>query len=137
MGTSLNVLVAVEDPMLCDTLVHRLAAAGHVAEHVADGLSALEAVSRGGFDVAILEIALDGLDGWAVGARLRMDRRHVALRLVAISSEPNAHDLARSRRIGFDLHVGKEDWMDRLPSMLQGEAHDAPARRTHAFAAAA
>jgi CheY-like chemotaxis protein len=137
MAISLNVLVAIEDPALSGMLGDRLAARGHVTEQVADGICALQAASRGCFDVAILEIALGGLTGWEVGARLHMDRQHRRLRLVAISSEPNALDLVRSRRSGFHLHVGKEDWMDRLPAMLHGGTHQPPARPFAIFAVAA
>jgi two-component system OmpR family response regulator len=61
----LRILIAEDDAELRDSLVRRLASAGHEPVAVADGHAAGEMIGRG-FDVAVLDRMLPGSDGLTV-----------------------------------------------------------------------
>ena len=59
----LRVLVADDDPAIRLVLRHRLEAEGYVVDEAADGVSALQALRSGQFDVAVMDIIMPGRDG--------------------------------------------------------------------------
>ncbi len=85
-----------------------LEGAGHRVTEAADGPQALERVTAGTFDVALIDIGLPGLDGLEVARRLRRrEPQSATMLLVAISGYGTPQDHARSRTAGFDLHFVK------------------------------
>src|SRR5690348_16015952 len=65
-ANSIRALIADDDPAIRLVLRHRLEAEGWRVEEAADSDSALEALSRGGFDVALLDIIMPGRGGLEV-----------------------------------------------------------------------
>jgi CheY-like chemotaxis protein len=80
--------------------------AGHVVYEEVDGLRGIEAATRLNPDVAIVDIGLPGLDGYAVArqVRLRLGRE---IRLVALTGYGRAGDRDRAIGAGFDMYVVK------------------------------
>ena len=82
-------------------------AAGHevsTAHSAAQALALLEHVVP---DVAILDIGLPDLDGYALAERLRARLAPWHGRLIALTGYGQAADKARAEAAGFDLHFTK------------------------------
>lgn len=73
-------------------------------------------------EVAILDIGLPDMDGYALAAALRADRPDAAggarLQLVALTGYGQATDVARALAAGFDVHLTKPATLDALRGAL-------------------
>jgi CheY-like chemotaxis protein len=83
-----------------------LAAWGHEVRVAHSGEAALAAFEAFTPAVAILDIGLPDMDGYALAGALRA-RRTPALRLVALTGYGQQADVARAAQAGFDLHLTK------------------------------
>jgi signal transduction histidine kinase/ActR/RegA family two-component response regulator len=99
---------------------------GHAVEVAHNAAQAIASAAAQAPEVAILDIGLPDMDGYALAAALR--REHgPALRLVALSGYGQQADIERAAQAGFDLHLTKpatlEDLMHALASTSR---HPAP-----------
>ncbi len=80
------------------------------AHNAAQGLATARARQP---EIAILDIGLPDMDGYALAVLLR--RQHGAqLRIIALSGYGQAADLAKASQAGFDLHLTKPATLDDL-----------------------
>jgi two-component system CheB/CheR fusion protein len=102
-----RVLVVEDNSDAREMLCMALEAAGHVVEEAEDGPTGLARLASFRPDVALIDVGLPGLDGYAVAriARSRADTR--AIRLVALTGYGQSEDRARALSAGFDRHVTK------------------------------
>ena len=71
MSASRSVLIVEDESLIAMMLEDFLDSLGHKVAAVCDSVSAaLEAVEQGGFDVAIIDVHLDGEQIWPVADRL-------------------------------------------------------------------
>lgn len=63
---SLQVLLADDEPGMRETLGDILAAAGYEVTTVTNGDDAFEALRKGGYDIAVMDVRMPGRDGVAV-----------------------------------------------------------------------
>lgn len=139
-------LLLVEDEIaIADTVVYALQADGHAVRHCLDGRQARAAVVETAFDLAILDVGLPDISGFALCGELR---RRAPLPVIFLTAQA-----AESERVlGFDL--GADDYIAKpfslrelvarvrvvlrrgAPDMAMGEAkrcgafeHDAEGRR--------
>jgi PAS domain S-box-containing protein len=81
--------------------------AGHVVETAEDGPTGLAKLQAFRPEVALIDIGLPGLDGYAL-ARLARERPETSgIRLVAVTGYGQAGDRQRALAAGFDQHVTK------------------------------
>lgn len=96
-------LVVEDDPQIAAALCNELRRAGYAVDHVADGLSATEALTAEDFDLVILDLGLPKKDGTDVLRELRRDRQNIPVIVVTARDEPDA------RIQGLDL--GADDYL--------------------------
>jgi signal transduction histidine kinase/ActR/RegA family two-component response regulator len=104
---------------------------GHEVAVAHDAAEALAAARLHPPELAILDIGLPDMDGYALAALLReQDELHAqparggkALRLVALSGYGQQADVERAAQAGFDLHLTKPAALDDLQQAI---AHAAP-----------
>jgi len=79
-----RVLVADDDPILLEFAVVHLSSPTAVIETAADGATALSLLKSSHFDIALLDIAMPGLDGFAVLEKIRADAdlRHMPVMML-------------------------------------------------------
>jgi CheY-like chemotaxis protein len=102
----MRILIAEDDPTARELARHILTHAGHQVDAVADGDAALEALLRGQYGLALLDLQLPGMDGHEV-ARAARAALPVCPRLIAFSAAADTHDAPRYRALGFDGCLGK------------------------------
>jgi DNA-binding NarL/FixJ family response regulator len=82
-----------------------------------DGIAGLELITRQRPDAAIIDLSMPGMNGLALAERLRGGPDAPGIVLVSMQVDPAVRDEAK--RIGIDAVLPKEDFVGRLPAVLQ------------------
>lgn len=117
-GSGLRVLVVDDNGDALQMLAAALTMAGHAVSTASDGVAALDVARAFDPDVAILDIGLPLIDGYALAANLRGDARTRRARLVALTGYGQLSDRERSRAAGFDAHLVKPVDLGELFALL-------------------
>jgi len=112
------VLVVEDSPDARDSLRLLLEMAGHHVETSEDGPGGLAKVVVFRPHVALIDLGLPGMDGFAVARELRRRPETCAIRLVAVTGYGQAEDRRQALAAGFDLHVTKPVDPAMLDQML-------------------
>jgi two-component system CheB/CheR fusion protein len=91
----------------------------HTAE---SGTMGLEIIDELRPDVAIVDIGLPDIDGFEVARRLRKNRTHEQLHLIALTGYGQREDRDEARRAGFDTHLVKPVDFEVLFTLLRAQA---------------
>ena len=106
-------------------MIHR-----HHVESAADGIAGVELILERRPDLALIDIAMPGLDGYSVARRVRAQLGSNAPRLVALTGFGREEDRDRARRAGFDAHITKPAGPKDLRRVLRSYT-DGPTRDQH------
>jgi len=101
----LQILLVEDDATIAEVISGLLTARGHRVVHAAHGLAALTEVAEQPFDVALLDLDLPGLDGFALARQLRVFGH--AMPLVAVTARADAEAEPAARAAGFDGFLRK------------------------------
>jgi CheY-like chemotaxis protein len=93
---------------------------GHDARVARDGAEALALAEDFRPEVALLDIGMPRVDGYAAARALRERPWARTLRLVAITGWGQDEDRRRSREAGFDAHLVKPVELAALEAILEG-----------------
>jgi len=123
----MRVLVVDDGTDAADSLALILKMWGHEVQVAYDGPTGLEAALATSPEVIILDIALAGLNGWDIAARLRGMPGFDQTLLLAMSGFAQESDVQQSRAAGFDQHLVKPCDLDELRRVLEAR-HKPPAQ---------
>lgn len=112
-----RVLVVDDVEPSANTLALMLEALGQEPRVVYDGVSALSAAQEFRPEVAFIDIAMPGMDGYDVAGRLRKILGHEAV-LVALTGYGQEEDRRRAFAAGFDHHLVKPTSVEALHEIL-------------------
>ena len=112
----LDVLLVDDNYDAVVTTAALLETMGHAVRVAATGEEAIGEAARQAPQVAILDIGLPDMDGYALARRLRMDDPSV--RLVALSGYGQQSDVAQALEAGFALHLTKPATLEDLARAL-------------------
>jgi PAS domain S-box-containing protein len=115
---SRRVLVVEDSPDARQSLRLLLELAGHEVETSEDGPGGLAKVQAFRPDVALIDLGLPGMDGYAVAREMRRRPETRGVRLVAVTGYGQAEDRRRALAAGFDLHITKPVDASMLDEML-------------------
>lgn len=113
----MRVLVVDDSRDTVDLVVHSLRTIGHTCATAVDAAEALRVAVEFKPNVALLDIGLPGIDGYALAAQLR-ETLGDSLVLVAVTGFVRDSDRARSLAAGFAAHVSKPFDLDDLSTLL-------------------
>jgi two-component system KDP operon response regulator KdpE len=116
MQDGTRVLLVEDDRTLRTTVAAVAQGAGYGVTSVADGLSAVDAIEHGGFDLVLLDIGLPVMDGWAVLERLS---GHAAPSIIVISARGESSDKVRALDAGADDYLAKPFGSDELLARIR------------------
>lgn len=131
-GRCISILLAEDDPVSAMLMVAALQRMGHEVVHVRDGTSALKRLqsARPRFDVALLDIQLPGLDGYAIARAARAG--HIETPLIAVTANAFPQDRAAALEAGFAAHMAKPVDPHRLALLLESVAGEPNAHQHRA-----
>ncbi len=89
---------------------------GHTVHTAADGRSGLDVIASVRPDVALIDIGLPGLDGYALAEQLRSSGSRAYL--IALTGYGRPEDRSRAHSSGFDAHLTKPPVMERLLALV-------------------
>ncbi|HEX9295370.1 MAG TPA: chemotaxis protein CheB [Polyangiaceae bacterium] len=112
-------VIIVEDnadsrELLCELLEQ----SGFECRAAENGIAALELVERFHPQIAILDVGLPAMDGFEVARRIRANRKHSDMWLVALTGYGQASDRKAAQDAGFDEHLVKPVDTDALLKLL-------------------
>ncbi|MGH7385436.1 MAG: response regulator, partial [Candidatus Rokuibacteriota bacterium] len=113
-----RVLVVEDSPDARESLRLLLELAGHEVETSEDGPSGLAKLDLFQPEVALIDLGLPGMDGYAVAREMRRRPETRAIRLVAVTGYGQVEDRRQALAAGFDLHVTKPVDASMLDEML-------------------
>jgi signal transduction histidine kinase/ActR/RegA family two-component response regulator len=87
----------------------------------ASGQEGIDAALSEHPEIAIIDIGLPGMDGYAVARALRKQPQTNGIRLVALTGYGTDEDRQRALDAGFDLHLTKPVTLERLRTALEVE----------------
>ena len=121
LGADVTRVMLVDDHL--DSLVslgRLLRLLGYDVRASLDGLDALSYAEEFRPDVALIDLSLPGLDGFAIARRLRYLDATRETRLIAMTGWATKECEWRTREAGFDLHLVKPVSVKTLSDALSG-----------------
>ena len=102
-GDMIKILIVDDEKPICDLIDMNLTAAGYSCVAVQDGLSAVDAVEEGAFDLVLLDIMLPGADGYDVMEYIKP----LKVPVIFISAKHEVKDRVKGLRLGADDYLIK------------------------------
>jgi two-component system copper resistance phosphate regulon response regulator CusR len=117
----MKILVIEDEAKTAKFLMKGLGEAGHIVDVAADGLEGVHLAQEVDFDLIVLDVMLQVLNGWQVLARLReASRKTLVLMLTARDS---VHERVRGFELGADDYLVKpfafSELLARVRSLLR------------------
>jgi CheY-like chemotaxis protein/anti-sigma regulatory factor (Ser/Thr protein kinase) len=112
-----RVLIVEDNDDARVTLQRILQSEGHLVSAARDAASGLEAAMAGSPSVAVVDIGLPGMDGYAF-ARAMRERLGSGVRLIALTGYGTDADRERAAEAGFDAHFTKPVDLERLLRLI-------------------
>ena len=112
-------VVLIEDqPDACDMATLLLQMRGHEVIVATTGSAGISAILAERPDIALVDISLPDIDGYAVAREIRK-RFGPAIPLIALTGLGQPEDVKRSHEAGFTRHLTKPFDIDDLESVIQ------------------
>ena len=114
-----RILVVDDNHDAADALAKLIQSFGYEARAVYGGKQAVEETVSFQPDMALLDIGMPDLDGYATVQELRQRRGQVHLIVVAVTGHNSDEDKRHAYESGFDLHVAKPMDVKTLKELLR------------------
>jgi CheY-like chemotaxis protein/two-component sensor histidine kinase len=105
-GEPRTIVIVDDNPDALISLRYLLELDGHQVHEASDGPSGVETILRECPDIALIDIGLPVLDGYAVAQTIR-SRSERRVRLIAVTGYGNREDVNRGMLAGFDEYLVK------------------------------
>ena len=105
----LRILLAEDNEVNQELVAQMLRRAGHAVVVAGDGRKALAAFDAGGIDLALMDVQMPELDGFAVTAAIRLREEAIGMRIpiVALTAHAMNGDRERCLAAGMDAYLSK------------------------------
>ena len=119
-----RILVVDDNPDAGTAMGMILEMAGHTVHVVASADAALESIKRIEPGIAFLDLAMPGMDGYALARAVRSTSMGRDMALVAVSGWGQTEDKALAEAAGFDAHLTKPVDPDVIAELLSRPLHE-------------
>ncbi len=113
----MRVLVAEDDQVIADFVSQGLREAGYAVDVAATGPDALKKALDGGYDAAVMDVMLPGVDGLSVIEQLRAKKRQMPV--LILSARHTVDDRVKGLQAGGDDYLTKPFAFAELLARLQ------------------
>jgi DNA-binding response OmpR family regulator len=111
------VLLIEDDAVIARVMSTHLRHAGFEVEWAEDGQRGLRKLRYERPDVAVIDLMLPGLDGWAVTEAIRQER--IGVPILVVSARASEHDKVHTLGIGADDYLAKPFGMRELVARVK------------------
>ncbi len=128
-----SILVVEDEKNIAEGICENLHREGYETEVVEDGLTAVDMILSGAYDLVVLDVMLPGLDGYSVCEQVR--RRDCGVPILFLTARGQVDDRIRGLRAGGDDYLPKpfhlEEFLARVATILRrwqwaaGKSHGA------------
>jgi two-component system, OmpR family, response regulator len=119
-----RILVAEDDQVIADFVSQGLREAGYAVDVAATGPDALKQALEGGYDAAVMDVMLPGLDGLSVIEQLRAKKQQTPV--LILSARHTVDDRVKGLQAGGDDYLTKPfafaELLARLQALLRRSA---------------
>ena len=120
----MRILVAEDDQVIADFVSQGLREAGYAVDVASTGPDALKKALEGGYDAAVMDVMLPGLDGLSVIEQLRARRQQTPV--LILSARHTVDDRVKGLQAGGDDYLTKPfafaELLARLQALLRRSA---------------
>lgn len=102
-----RVMIIEDDTLLIDLLERRFALNGYTVQKALDAEQARRMLDKEAPDIILLDLVLSGIDGFALLAELKRDKRHKKIPVVIISNLGQQEEIERGMRLGAADYIVK------------------------------
>lgn len=117
----MNILIVEDEAALAEAVEHILRKAGHTADWVADGQSALDYIRAGSYQLILLDVMLPRLDGLSVLRQMRSER--IQTPVLMLTARTTVPDKVAGLNAGADDYLTKpfdpEELLARVGAMTR------------------
>ena len=113
----MRILVVEDDAKIASFVVSGLKQAGYAVDHAPDGETGLALAESTGYDAAVLDVMLPGLDGLSLVRRLRASRSQVPV--LFLSARSAVGDRVKGLESGADDYLTKPFAFSELLARIQ------------------
>jgi signal transduction histidine kinase/ligand-binding sensor domain-containing protein/CheY-like chemotaxis protein len=121
-----RLLLVEDDAVIADVMAGLLGQRGHHVTVVGDGLAAMAEVSRGIYDVLLLDLDLPLVDGFQVARMVRRMGRFADLPIVAVTARSAGDEMRATRDVGMNALLRKPMTGDELDAALEAVSTPVP-----------
>lgn len=114
-----TILVADDSPLSRELVREALEEAGYRVVEAADGVEALAKALEEPPDLALLDIQMPVLDGYATIRAMRQDQRLAGLPVLAVTAFAMRGDREKALEAGFDGYITKPVRIEALRSAVE------------------
>jgi len=125
-----KVLYVEDNPDNMQLVQRVITAIGHQFLWAADGLTGVSMVENDRPDLVLLDINLPDIDGYEVARRLRANKNHLYVPIIAITANALKGDAEMALAAGCDVYMSKPVNIRELRAHVMGllaESHVSPA----------
>jgi signal transduction histidine kinase/ligand-binding sensor domain-containing protein/ActR/RegA family two-component response regulator len=127
-GTGQRLLLVEDDVVIADVMAGLLGQRGHRVTVVGDGLAALAEVSRGTYDMILLDLDLPRVDGFQVARTVRRMAKFANLPIVAVTARSTGDEMNAIRDAGMNALLRKPMTGDELDAAIDAVSVSVPER---------
>lgn len=113
----MRALIVEDDATIADFVAQGLRGAGFVVDAVGDGSSGLQRATDGGYDIAVVDLMLPGMDGLSLINAMR--QRRVATPVLILSAKRSVDDRVMGLQVGGDDYLTKPFALPELLARVQ------------------
>ena len=113
------ILVAEDNPVNQQVTVFMLESLGYLADVVANGQEALEALDRGHYDLVLMDCQMPVMDGYEATTRIRQRSNFSDLPILAMTANALADDRDRCLAIGMSGYLAKPVQIEELAGAIE------------------
>lgn len=111
-GNNGRILFCDDDPFYREMASEMLAEAGYTVETATNGAEAIAAVDAGGFDLAIVDLAMGDITGFDVIEHVRVRNRNADLPILVITGHDDTESIGHAFELGATSFLAKPlNWL--------------------------
>lgn len=123
-----NILIADDDEILVDMIVHRLRMAGHTIASAMDGEAAMQMVETAAPDLIVLDSMMPIMSGMDVLSALAAKPETAGIPVIFLSARKGEKDIVSALAAGANDYLTKpfipQELLTRITVQLKGKANN-------------